>query len=94
MSKKVADSCDHMNKVNQNMKNMKGNTEVCEECEKIGSDWVHLRLCLTCGHVGCCDSSLNKHGTKHFESTGHPLIRSFEPREKWKWCYVDQVFIR
>ena len=88
MSKKVVDSCDHMNKVDQNVN---GNTEGCEET---GSDWVHLRLCLTCGHVGCCDSSENKHGTKHFKSTGHPLIRSFEPGEKWKWCYIDQVFIR
>lgn len=91
MSKKVADSCDHMNNVNQNIK---GNTKGCEECEKIGSDWVHLRLCLTCGHVGCCDSSVNKHGTKHFESTGHPLIKSYEPGEKWKWCYLDELFIR
>jgi len=88
VSKKVVDSCDHMNKVDQNVN---GNTEGCEECEKIGSDWVHLRLCLTCGHVG---SSVNKHGTKHFKSTGHPLIRSFEPGEKWKWCYTDEVFIR
>jgi uncharacterized UBP type Zn finger protein len=55
---------------------------------------VHLRLCLSCGHVGCCDSSVNKHGTKHFKSTGHPIIRSFELGEKWKWCYVDEVFIR
>ena len=91
MSKKVVDSCDHMNNVNQNVNR---NTEGREECEKIGSDWVHLRLCLTGGHVGCCDSSVNKHGTKHFESTGHLLIRSYEPGEKWKWCYVDQVFIR
>ena len=91
MNNRVADSCDHMNKVNQSIN---GNTKGCEECEKIGSDWVHLRLCLSCGHVGCCDSSVNKHGTKHFKSTGHPIIRSFEPGEKWKWCYVDDVFIR
>jgi uncharacterized UBP type Zn finger protein len=62
--------------------------------KKIGSDWVHLRLCLSCGHVGCCDCFVNKHGTKHFKSTGHPIIRFFEPGEKWKWCYVDEVFIR
>jgi monovalent cation/hydrogen antiporter len=63
----------------------------CEECLQIGDAWVHLRLCLTCGHVGCCDSSKNKHATKHFEETAHPVIRSFEPEETWKWCYVDEV---
>ena len=65
--------------------------EGCEECLKIGSDWVHLRLCLECGHVGCCDSSPNKHATKHFHHTKHPIMRSFEPGETWGWCYVDQV---
>ncbi len=64
---------------------------VCEECVKIGDTWVHLRLCLICGHVGCCDSSKNKHATKHFHAVGHPLIRSIEPGERWIWCYVDQV---
>jgi len=59
-----------------------------------GSDWVHLRLCLSCGHVGCCDSSPNKHATKHFKVTEHPIIRSFEPGEDWEWCYVDQVMVR
>jgi uncharacterized UBP type Zn finger protein len=65
----------------------------CEECLKIGSRWVHLRLCLTCGHVGCCDSSPNKHATKHFHATQHPAIRSFEPDEDWGWCYVDELFL-
>jgi len=65
----------------------------CEECLKSGSRWVHLRLCLECGHVGCCDSSPNKHATKHFHATGHPMIRSFEPGEDWGWCYVDEVFL-
>jgi uncharacterized UBP type Zn finger protein len=63
----------------------------CEDCLRIGSRWVHLRLCLECGHVGCCDSSPNRHATKHFHSTQHPLIRSFEPGEDWGWCYVDKV---
>ncbi len=90
MNNKVADSCDHMDKVNQRIN---ANTKGCEECEKIGSDWVHLRLCLTCGHVGCCDSSKNKHATKHFHSTEHPIIQSFEPDEHWKWCYVDEIFL-
>jgi uncharacterized UBP type Zn finger protein len=63
----------------------------CEECLASGSDWVHLRLCLTCGHVGCCDESPNKHATKHFHKTQHPVIRSFEPGEEWGYCYVDDV---
>jgi uncharacterized UBP type Zn finger protein len=63
----------------------------CEECLKAGDTWVHLRLCLTCGHVGCCDSSKNKHATKHFHTTHHPIIKSLEPGEDWKWCYVDEV---
>ena len=62
----------------------------CEDCLRIGSTWVHLRLCLTCGHVGCCDSSPNKHATKHFHATRHPIVTSFEPGEDWSWCYVDQ----
>ena len=63
----------------------------CEECLKTGSWWVHLRLCLTCGHVGCCDSSPNKHATKHFHRTRHPIVRSLEPGEDWGWCYADQL---
>ena len=63
----------------------------CEECLKTGSWWVHRRLCLTCGHVGCCDSSPNKHATKHFHATKHPIVKSFEPGEDWGWCYVDQL---
>jgi len=65
----------------------------CEECLKIGSDWVHLRLCLTCGNVGCCDSSPNKHATKRFRATEHPPIRSFEPGEDWEYCYIDDNII-
>lgn len=63
----------------------------CEECLRIGQRWVHLRLCLTCGHVGCCDSSIGKHATRHFHDTAHPVMRSLEPGESWAWCYVDQV---
>ena len=65
----------------------------CEECLKTGDTWVHLRLCLSCGHVGCCDNSKNKHATKHFLSTKHPVITSFEPGEAWKYCYVDDLFV-
>jgi uncharacterized UBP type Zn finger protein len=67
--------------------------EGCEECLKTGSYWVHLRLCLECGHVGCCDQSPGKHATKHFHRTSHPIMRSFEPGESWGWCYVDDVLL-
>ena len=69
-------------------------TDGCQECLETGSDWVHLRLCLTCGHVGCCDSSRNKHATKHFHSSGHPLIRSLEPGEDWAWCNIDRLMLQ
>ena len=65
----------------------------CEECLQLGDTWVHLRLCLTCGHVGCCDNSKNRHATKHFHATDHPIIRSFERGEDWIWCYVDKVYL-
>ena len=64
----------------------------CEDCLRIGDDWVHLRICLSCGHVGCCDSSKNKHATKHFKKSGHPIIKSFQPGEEWGWCFVDELF--
>jgi CPA1 family monovalent cation:H+ antiporter len=66
----------------------------CEECLESGGRWVHLRLCLTCGHVGCCDSSPGKHATKHFHRSQHPIIRSYEQGEDWAWCYADQVMIQ
>jgi hypothetical protein len=65
----------------------------CEECLQIGSAWLHLRLCRTCGHVGCCDDSPNKHATRHFQATGHPIIEGYDPPEGWGWCYVDEVFL-
>ena len=65
----------------------------CEECLQSGSRWVHLRMCLTCGHVGCCDSSPNKHATKHWHRSGHPLVRSEERGEDWAWCYADEAFL-
>jgi predicted tellurium resistance membrane protein TerC len=66
----------------------------CEECLKLGHTWVQLRLCLKCGHVGCCDSSEGKHATRHFQATGHPVIRTLEPGESWEWCYVDKIMLR
>jgi hypothetical protein len=64
----------------------------CEDCLKIGAGWVHLRLCKICGHVGCCDSSPNKHATKHFHASSHAIIKSFEPGEDWGFCYVDNTY--
>jgi uncharacterized UBP type Zn finger protein len=64
---------------------------VCEDCIKLGDPWVHLRLCLICGHVGCCDSSKNRHATRHFLRSSHPLVRSIEPGERWVWCYADNL---
>jgi uncharacterized UBP type Zn finger protein len=83
-------TCNHIQTASEEVQ---GSTEGCEDCEKIGSTWVHLRLCLECGHVGCCDSSVNKHATKHFKQTVHPVIKSYEPGENWKWCYLDSVFV-
>ncbi|MBC7813408.1 MAG: UBP-type zinc finger domain-containing protein [Burkholderiales bacterium] len=67
--------------------------EGCKECLEMGDTWVHLRLCLTCGHVGCCDNSKNKHATQHYLATQHPIIRSFQPDETWMWCYVDEIML-
>ena len=67
-------------------------TEGCQECLQIGfRDWVHLRLCLTCGRVSCCDSSPHQHATAHYKNTDHPVMRSYEPGESWRWCYVDET---
>lgn len=82
--------CTHLTQVHDVSPNT---PEGCEECLAIGAEWVHLRLCLSCGHVGCCDNSPNKHATKHFHRTAHPIIRSFEPGEDWGWCYVDRLFL-
>ncbi len=65
----------------------------CEECLKIGSRWLHLRICRSCGHVGCCDNSPHRHATAHFRATGHPIIEGYDPPEGWGWCYIDQVFL-
>jgi uncharacterized UBP type Zn finger protein len=65
--------------------------DVCPECVAMGSPWVHLRVCLTCGHVGCCDQSPNRHARRHYHTAGHPLIQSMEPGETWRYCYIDDV---
>ena len=81
--------CTHLDRI----KTATPNAEGCEECLRSGDWWVHLRLCLTCGHVGCCDSSPNKHASKHAKETGHPIVESFEPGEDWRWCYIDEVYV-
>ncbi|MGN8225188.1 UBP-type zinc finger domain-containing protein [Gracilimonas sp. BCB1] len=68
--------------------------DVCQHCVEQGSSWVHLRMCMTCGYVGCCDSSPNKHARAHFETSEHPIIRSIEPGEEWRWCYIDEQYMR
>jgi len=81
------DACSHL----ESIKEVIPNTNGCEDCLRIGDSWVHLRFCLTCGHVGCCNDSKNKHAFKHFLDTGHPIIQSQEPGENWKWCYADEL---
>jgi uncharacterized UBP type Zn finger protein len=86
----VAAQCRHLDQV----RNVKARTpKGCEECLKANMQWVHLRLCLSCGHVGCCDSSPGKHASQHFRQTQHPVMRSFDPGEDWGWCFVDELMI-
>lgn len=70
-----------------------GSPDSCQDCVPLGDEWVHLRLCLTCGRVGCCDNSKNRHATAHYRETGHPVIASYEPGETWRWCYADEVML-
>ncbi|MCU1322364.1 MAG: hypothetical protein JWM43_2013 [Acidobacteriaceae bacterium] len=80
-------SCSHLDTI----KVRRAHSHGCEECLKIGQSWVHLRLCTKCGHVGCCDSSIGKHATKHFHTSKHPVMRSIEPGDTWYWCFVDEI---
>ena len=81
--------CTHLDQVTEQHPKQRA----CDDCIKTGDSWVHLRLCLTCGHVGCCDSSKNKHATRHFHRTKHPIVKSLEPGENWGWCYVDEMML-
>lgn len=83
----MAQECTHTDQI----KFRETNKRQCDECVKMGDRWVHLRMCLVCGNVGCCDSSKNKHATKHFHRSKHPLVRSIEPGESWVWCYADEI---
>ena len=85
----MVDQCTHLDAIRDVTPNSNGG----EECLKLGDRWVRLRMCMICGHVGCCDSSKNKHATKHFHATRHPIMRSIEPGEEWLWCYVDKVML-
>lgn len=82
-----ARDCGHLSTI----QDVAPSSDGCEECLKIGDDWVHLRLCLTCGHVGCCDDSKNKHATRHHHESLHPIIASYEEGENWLWCYIDEA---
>jgi hypothetical protein len=83
----MAVECSHLEEIRDVTPSARG----CEECLRSKSPWVHLRLCRTCGHVGCCDDSPNRHATKHFHTTGHPIIEGYDPPEGWGWCFVDEV---
>ncbi len=81
--------CTHLDQIQEVTPGANG----CEECLASGDNWVALRMCLICGHIGCCDSSKNKHATGHFHQTGHPIMQSFEPGQNWRWCYIDEALI-
>jgi uncharacterized UBP type Zn finger protein len=88
----MPDPCTHIEQV-RTRHAVKPSAQGCQECLASGDSWVHLRVCLACGHVGCCDSSPNRHATRHFHQTHHPVIRSYEPGEDWAYCYVDEQFV-
>jgi hypothetical protein len=81
--------CEHLDQVEFHQPDKP--VEGCEECLRTGGTWVHLRMCQTCGRIGCCDNSPGRHATAHHEESGHPIIRSVEPGERWSWCYVDEL---
>ena len=86
----MTQECTHLDQV----RDVTPTSEGCEECVRDGEhEWFHLRLCMTCGHVGCCDSSPGKHASAHFQATGHPIVRSFQPGETWRWCLVDDLLL-
>lgn len=82
-------ACAHLDQIREVSPRSNG----CEECLAMGDTWVHLRLCLTCGHVGCCDNSKNRHASKHFRAAQHPIIRSLERGENWRWCFIDDKMV-
>jgi uncharacterized UBP type Zn finger protein len=85
-------SCAHLDQIDLTVQ--PDSTQGCSDCLAIGGTWVHLRMCMTCGHVACCDSSPNKHATAHHNATAHPIVKSLEPGEDWLWCYDDELAFR
>lgn len=83
----MGQTCGHLDQI----QDVTPSADGCEDCLRIGGRWVHLRLCMICGHVGCCDSSPHRHATAHWHATEHPIIRSFERGEDWWWCYPDEL---
>lgn len=91
MAKTTATPCQHF----ELAQDVTPKTDGCEECLREGRhDWVALRMCMVCGHVGCCDSSPGKHATAHFHETAHPIMRSIEPGQDWRWCYIDELMVQ
>ena len=86
----MSDKCEHVSAIDLDPPRT---TQGCQECERLGMSWVHLRQCMICGHVGCCDSSIGKHATAHFHKTGHAIMRSVEPGEDWMWCHLDESVV-
>jgi uncharacterized UBP type Zn finger protein len=85
-----AKNCTHVSMIEEVIPSGQG----CLECLRMGDTWFHLRVCMTCGQVGCCDQSKNRHARKHYEQTGHAVVRSFQPGEKWMWCFADEVYLK
>jgi uncharacterized UBP type Zn finger protein len=85
----MSEVCTHLDQIE--LRELPASVDGCEDCLRDGDEWLHPRICLTCGHVGCCDDSPNRHATAHHDATAHPIIRSLEPGEGWSWCYIDEV---
>ena len=85
----MSETCTHLDQVT--LVELPVSVDGCDDCLRDGGKWLHLRICLTCGHVGCCDNSPGRHATAHYHATSHPIIRSLEPGEDWSWCYVDEI---
>jgi len=85
-------SCEHLDTIT--VLDVPPDVPGCEDCLASGGTWVHLRMCQSCGHIGCCDNSPGRHATGHFHDSGHPIIKSAEPGEEWSWCYVDELTFR
>lgn len=83
-----AKDCSHLGEI---LDVAPSSADTCARCLELGDSWVHLRICLTCGFVGCCDSSKNRHARRHYHETGHPIIQSFERGESWRFCYIDET---